>query len=256
MEGWTDRLHTGFLGEHVLVTELRLTSFGAFCIAALVTLVICIVERAIAIALSKRWVPFRVAPGKRGRIQNTLWRMGLNWIATLLQILYMLIAMSFHIGLIFIIVTTLAVGQCILESLEEPPARNLSRYAYDIALSGSEPLLSPENTDSSTIPRHDKSPSSPLPRQGSRAKPSSIFIHPTQSNLARADAAAVELGLHGSTGLVSAGETSAEPWVGGKGREVAREIMGPTKGKAGPHHRTSSQARLFHVGESDSDDGI
>lgn len=66
-------------------------------------------------------------------------------------------------------------------------------------------------------------------RPRSRSKPSKIFIHPADSNLARADAAALQLGIGGDTELVKGiqcpptGETA---WNIGKGRVLARQLMG------------------------------
>jgi hypothetical protein len=82
-----------------------------------------------------------------------------------------------------------------------------------------------------------RAPRSPLPdqRESSRttrprakSKPTSIFIHPTQSNIARADAAALHMGLAGDTELVKGnihpdGEAA---WKIGEGKDLAREIMG------------------------------
>ena len=45
MDGWTDRLHFSFLGEHVLFGQLRLKSFGDFLVASLLTALICLSER-------------------------------------------------------------------------------------------------------------------------------------------------------------------------------------------------------------------
>lgn len=62
----------------------------------------------------------------------------------------------------------------------------------------------------------------------SRSKPEDIFIHPTESNIARADAAALELGLAGNTERVQ-GNTYAgkeAPWEAGTGRDAARALLG------------------------------
>ena len=65
-------------------------------------------------------------------------------------------------------------------------------------------------------------------RPRSKSKPSRIFIHPSESNLARADAAALELGLAGDTELVKGNQYPAEgpAWQAGKGKDLARELMG------------------------------
>jgi hypothetical protein len=84
-------------------------------------------------------------------------------------------------------------------------------------------------------------------RQNSRSKskPENIFIHPAQSNLARADAAALELGISGGTERVHANNYQREEaaWEVGQGRDMARELLLGQKQKNQPS---------FHVG-SDSD---
>lgn len=88
---------------------------------------------------------------------------------------------------------------------------------------------------------------STVTRPRAKSKPDSIFIHPAQSNLARADAAAMELGLAGSTDHVHGNKYPGEEaaWEVGKGRDVARALLGSG--------RADSQ-RPFHLGgDSDSD---
>lgn len=66
-------------------------------------------------------------------------------------------------------------------------------------------------------------------RPRSRSKPSKIFIHPSESNLARADAAALQLGIGGDTELVKGNQvpqTGETAWKAGKGKVLARELMG------------------------------
>ncbi len=76
-----------------------------------------------------------------------------------------------------------------------------------------EPLLADSGIDSLNRPR-------------SKARPDSIFIHPNHSNIARADAVAMELGLSSST---------PTPDVGHNGH-VLRDSHKP-----------------FHLGDPDSD---
>jgi len=83
-----------------------------------------------------------------------------------------------------------------------------------------QPLLSKERAYPKTRPR-------------SKSKPDDIFIHPTQSNIARADAFALQLGLAGETERVQgykAPEQEDTGWEVGKGKDYAREMLaGSTK---------------------------
>ena len=63
-----------------------------------------------------------------------------------------------------------------------------------------EPLLS--SSEEAYALEGSSYPPLPSGRPRSRSKPESIFIHPNHSNIARADAAAVQLGLAGDTDLV------------------------------------------------------
>jgi hypothetical protein len=96
-----------------------------------------------------------------------------------------------------------------------------------------------------------------------KAKPAGLFIHPTNSNLARADAAAVELGLHRSTERVEALRTTCDSdvddmvaaWGQGRGRDTARNLLASaTHRQTRSHSRSESQQKLFQVGDSESDD--
>lgn len=73
-------------------------------------------------------------------------------------------------------------------------------------------------------------------RPRSRSKPDAIFIHPTESNLARADAVALELGLSGNTDRVQGNVYDLEeaPWATGAGQKAARTLLGAA-------HRRSSE---------------
>jgi hypothetical protein len=81
-------------------------------------------------------------------------------------------------------------------------------------------------------------------RPRSKSKPAQIFIHPSQSNFARADAFALQRGLGGRTELVEdvGHPGSAESWREGKGQEVARELLG---------HRRSSTSSQFQIGDEE-----
>ncbi len=90
-----------------------------------------------------------------------------------------------------------------------------------------------------------------------RTKPAGLFIHPNDSNLARADAVAVELGLHGSTEHVgvtaermsSDSDDHERTWDHGRGRDAARALLG---GARHTHTKSESQ-QLFQVADSGSE---
>ncbi|KAH0838105.1 hypothetical protein J3R83DRAFT_6350 [Lanmaoa asiatica] len=87
----------------------------------------------------------------------------------------------------------------------------------------------------------------PIGRPHLRSKPDNIFIHPNESNLARADAVALELGITGDTELVQGNRADGRSWQLGKGRDVARETFG------GSHRRLDSDTNVFDVGDDDGD---
>ena len=85
-------------------------------------------------------------------------------------------------------------------------------------------------------------------RPRSKSKPDDIFIHPTNSNIARADAVAQELGISGDTDRVTGHSYPKEEpaWEIGKGRDVAREMLGSTK-------KIPSHGSFYIGNDSDSD---
>ncbi|KAI0778849.1 hypothetical protein BD413DRAFT_632318 [Trametes elegans] len=236
--GWKDHLHWGFLGGHVLVDGLRLDSGWSFFVASCLTACICFSERLLTYAMSKKWDP--LARGRRrSRVGTALWRTVLYWIVTFDRLMYMLLGMTFSLGLIVIAVTCLAIGQFTIEYLECTPEQRAHHADSD---NMKEPLLpSPSSDGDEPYTRSSTStasyPPAPAPapprpaqqtRPRSKSKPGDIFIHPSDSNLARADAAAAELGLAGDTERVKANVYPAaeDPWQHGQGRAVARELLG------------------------------
>ncbi|KAF8560134.1 hypothetical protein OG21DRAFT_1492535 [Imleria badia] len=140
----------------------------------------------------------------------------------------MLIAMSNQLGAIAIVVIMLSLGQFAIEYTEyqEP---NLGRQVE-------EPLLA-------SFERRR-----PIWRPRARSKPDSIFIHPNESNLARADAVALELGIAGDTKLVQGNRAVGQSWQLGKGRDVARKTFGSS------HRRLiDSDTNIFDVRDDDGD---
>ncbi|KAF5313146.1 hypothetical protein D9619_002640 [Psilocybe cf. subviscida] len=154
-------------------------------------------------------------------------------------------------SLILTIVFALSAAQFLIELRKLPkPSYALprTRNPYDTS---SQPLLSEDH-------HHQFQSNYPLTsvktRPRSKSKPEAIFIHPAESNIARADAVALEMGLAGSTERVqSYGYTKEEPpWEMGKGKDMAREML-----LGGAQHRksrSSSPPRSpFYIHDSDSD---
>jgi len=219
---WQSSLHWAFRDEYVLVPFLHLTSFSNFLIAGLLAIIICLLERLVTFTLDKH------QNGQEILWNRTWWscaclRFSLYWIATFLRLCYMLIAMTFNIGLILLVVTTLAVGQFFIEVRNASSSLNNNTIASEgrdsEAAEAAEPLL------------HRLEETYPLKpfvtRPRCKSKPDDIFIHPANSNIARADAFALELGLSDQTQRVqghNCGQDST--WGVGKGRDMARELLG------------------------------
>jgi len=240
MDGWADHLHTSFYGEHVLLPGLRLTSFGTFLLAAALAASICLTERSLTFALAQHWAPFRAA--RQSRVHNALWRAGLHALAILLRLLYMLLSMTFHVWLIFVIVLSLSVGQFFIEYYDSHNPTDYRNAYQQLSISSSPPRMR---------------------RVRGRIKPAGLFIHPNNSNIARADAVALELGLHDSPERVKAVRRSSDSddgstmWMHGRGREVAHALLGNTHQKARKHSHahmgSDSEQKPFQVGESGSE---
>ncbi|KAI6031522.1 hypothetical protein BKA83DRAFT_4201556 [Pisolithus microcarpus] len=203
MDGWVDYLHVSFFGEHVLFHWLRLDSFWTFCLSSVLVAMICLVERFLTAFSGKKTRPRWAS---HSRFACASWDASLYGLVTLFRVLYMLIIMSYQAGIIAVVVISLSVGQFFVEyHLNYVRAADSDRLV-------SEPLLG-----------------YPAERLGVRAKskPAAIFIHPYESNLARADAAALELGIAGDTELVAGNRLPDDgAWECGKGSIVARELFG------------------------------
>ncbi|KAF8921900.1 hypothetical protein CPB85DRAFT_1547644 [Mucidula mucida] len=228
---WEDYLHWSFSGAHVLLPAIHLDSFSSFIAGALLSVGVCLTERLVSFASDNRWCPHFVG---HGRWQYALWRASLYWVVTFLRLLYMLIAMSFHVGLILVTVTTLAFAQFIIEYQHPPNYQPLEKESYGLE----QPLLSESSTESTQV--------STRPR--SKSKPDHIFIHPNNSNLARADAAAYQLGIGGNTDRVQGHmyAKDAAAWEVGKGKEGARALLGHTR-------RDAMRQSSYEEAASDSD---
>ncbi|KIP10161.1 hypothetical protein PHLGIDRAFT_125810 [Phlebiopsis gigantea 11061_1 CR5-6] len=264
MDGWTDHLHIDLFGEHVLFPSLRLDSAWHFILASALTILLCLIERTLTYAISKNWTPFKWT--RRSRLSRAMWRSFLYWIVTLDRLLYMLVAMTFSLGLIFVTVTSLSIGQFVIEYLDGHENEKLghdvetvkelllsssptsyesnfalhpyntyqpstSRYTHSSSSSSSSLYLANEDNSiplPTTTAKASSSQSDPIKRPRSKSKPTSIFIHPNESNLARADAAALQLGITGDTELVKGNMHSTDgdaAWKMGEGKDLARQIM-------------------------------
>lgn len=107
-----------------------------------------------------------------------------------------------------------------------------ARYTYTSSSSSSSLSLADERSplqhEESPLTGTNDSAPSPATRPRSKSKPTHIFIHPAESNLARADAAALQMGLTGDTERVKGNMHSMEgeaAWKMGEGKGIARQIM-------------------------------
>lgn len=86
-----------------------------------------------------------------------------------------------------------------------------------------------DNVSRPLLPKERTYPKTPR----SKPKPDDIFIHPTQSNIARADAFAFQMGLTGEADRVqgfNVPELEDSRWEVGKEGEFARQMLiGSTK---------------------------
>ncbi|GLB35795.1 hypothetical protein LshimejAT787_0300830 [Lyophyllum shimeji] len=179
MDNWEPYLHWAFRDEAVLVPSLYLHSFSSFLAASILTTCICACERCLSHLLDKHWsIPFI----RHSRWKKLVWRASLYWIVTFLRLCYMLISMTFNLGLILVLVTALTVTQTVLELLNSSECRQNPRR--DIGATDLEQPLLERQSELSLVTR---------PRLKSR--PGHIYIDPSHSNIARADALASELGI-------------------------------------------------------------
>ncbi|ESK81818.1 copper transporter [Moniliophthora roreri MCA 2997] len=102
-----DFLHWQFKGSHVLFSGVSNIWLGS-----LVVVVICLTERFLTYAQDRQWTPSFLS---RNRLSTALWSTMLYWVITLLRFCEMLAVMTFHAGLLLVIVTALAAGQFVIE---------------------------------------------------------------------------------------------------------------------------------------------
>ncbi|KIK70601.1 hypothetical protein GYMLUDRAFT_32646 [Collybiopsis luxurians FD-317 M1] len=217
-------LHWSFNGStYVLFPGLRLTSFGTFVAASLLVIALCFSERFLSfLSEEEHWTP---SFALRSRFQTVVCKSALYWVITLLRLLQMLCAMSFHVGLLLVMTTASALAHFVVQLRKDS---GFSRGSYS-------------SIEESNF--HDEAPNPKglsLGRPRSKSKPDDIFIHPQHSNLARADAAAIQLGIGGPTERVSGGSIyqmkNATPWQVGTGRDAARALLGNSRHLTNEHH--------------------
>jgi hypothetical protein len=190
-----------------LMAALAPESGAGLLAVCLPSALLCLAERWLTFAHDRRWTPFH----HDTRWTAALWRTALYWALTLLRLAYMIVAMAtltistgYAITLVLVLVTSLATGQFFIELRDdsEPEREN-----YNL-LNSSEPMVR---------------------RPRAKSKPDAIFIHPMQSNLARADARVLELGLAQETDRVAraASPPAHNPgsWGQGQGRAAARAML-------------------------------
>ncbi|KAJ7157274.1 copper transporter [Mycena filopes] len=228
-EFFGDSLHWTFDSSHVLLSFIQLSSFGGFLAGALLTVGVCAAERVLGYAYEHHWGPASI---RRSRGGNALWRAGMYWVLASLRLAYMLIAMTMNIGLILVAVTTLALGQFFIELRTPPRDREYTPLAEEAPLYARRP----SGEDPTAILQHRRS----------RSKPDGIFIHPKESNIARADTA--------MRGLERVPLESAT-WEAGKGSDAARSLLGNAAKQA--RASVGPKRAPFQIGgdgdESDSD---
>jgi hypothetical protein len=83
-----------------------------------------------------------------------------------------------------------------------------------------EPLLFSQDTEDRPYPPLKQS------RLRPKTKPESIFIHPTESNVFRADAAALELGITSNTEFAMGNNHQLEAREHGKREDIDQEGLG------------------------------
>ncbi|KAF8512850.1 hypothetical protein BU17DRAFT_12363, partial [Hysterangium stoloniferum] len=110
---WRDILHFDFHGEHVLFSFLRLDSGSNFLLASFLTVLLCACEK----YLSYVSIKATAQPRYNSHLANAAFRSAVYWVLTLIRLLYMLLAMTFHVGYVLQYVTTLSAGQFIIEYL-------------------------------------------------------------------------------------------------------------------------------------------
>ncbi|KAJ3569731.1 hypothetical protein NP233_g4857 [Leucocoprinus birnbaumii] len=237
MHNWEPHLHWTFRQEHVLLPSLVLETPLDFALAALVVILICLLERFLTLCLEKRFAPGLTLKSKW---RKALWRTCLYWAATFLRLCYMLTTMTFQLGIILIVVSSLSLGQFMIECWETGEAR--TRYNDD---ESGQPLAQSER-DYHPLRSHPRS---------MRSKPEDIFIHPSNSTIAAADATSLQIEDSGYRKVNE--ETMIQRLPSGRIPGPDNEFTQPPQ-VLGRSRKTTSEAEgdtePFLIGESISDE--
>ncbi|KAF7436405.1 hypothetical protein PC9H_003238 [Pleurotus ostreatus] len=206
-------LHWSFMGSVILLPSIQLNTFSGFLIGSLLTIAVCVSERLLALLSEKQWAPSSV---KHSRWKHAAWRSMLYWMTTFLRLMYMLIAMSFQLGIIIVIVTTLSIAQFFIEYHKGaiPPHQQMGVHGLH------QPLLDRNGPESPY-------PLLPRTRPGPKTRPGGLFIHPNESNIARADAVALELGYASSSSSNPDHYADEEVWE--KQHAASRKSQNPVR---------------------------
>jgi len=143
-------LHFSFQSEIVLFQTIRLNSLWGFILASVLTATICLLERAFTFLLSERFHP----PRSGSRISTAARKTALYSVVTTLRLLYMLISMSLHAGLIAVIVLSLSLGQFCIECIESSDSVPSSGRPAESLLYSKDSPYSPLASHYDSSPRH------------------------------------------------------------------------------------------------------
>ncbi|KZT62590.1 hypothetical protein CALCODRAFT_513879 [Calocera cornea HHB12733] len=143
MSDWKPYFHISFDGGIFLFPFLRVASWPTFLLAATFTALVCWLERLLTLLHSRAYVP--AVFERLGRPGMAGWRAGMYGVLTLLRLLYMLVAMTFHVGLLLVTVFSLASSQFVIEygELEHLPPPQNGAYSH-VPTSDELPYSTPE----------------------------------------------------------------------------------------------------------------
>ncbi|KAG8706785.1 hypothetical protein FRC09_002229 [Ceratobasidium sp. 395] len=208
--------HFGFDGSSFMFPSLRITSWPTFFVACFITIAICWSERYLTYLISTKWIPLK----RRSPLAVSLWRSAMYWVVTLERLIYMLIAMTFHAGLILVIVTSLSIGQFFIELQEAKGSPDSSNESYHALRSSSE-----MENDSYADPPSSLFPFTPA--RGPQPDASKFDIRLPNRTRSPADSELLSPAYRPPPARAVAFEIPENTDVGsGNGRNRAREIMG------------------------------